>query len=187
MHFELIPAAYMEQELVQKLTAASSDIENEWFFFDGTFQVSSNIGLSVNSWLHENFVVVCNNEIIAYFEGYWERPRDVINSFRCINFSKNHSILATKALFKYFDYLFVNRGCKVLNWVVALQNKHAIKQYDRFINHYCGHCVGILHHSQKSYTGKISDSCLYAITQEEYFQWKLCGNKKSNKTVSIIE
>ncbi|MDR2941991.1 MAG: hypothetical protein LBV17_05330 [Treponema sp.] len=47
-----------------------------------------------------------------------------------------------------------------------------MKQYDRFINNYCGHRVGIRHHAQKSYTGKTSDSCLYEITREEYFNWK---------------
>ncbi|GMO27997.1 MAG: hypothetical protein Ta2B_08580 [Termitinemataceae bacterium] len=59
-----------------------------------------------------------------------------------------------------------------LNWIVAHQNEHAMKQYERFVENYCGHKVGVRHYAQKSYTGKISDITLYEITKEEYFRWK---------------
>jgi hypothetical protein len=68
--------------------------------------------------------------------------------------------------------LFVNRGCQAFNWTVALQNEHALKQYERFIQDYAGHKVGIRHHAQKSYAGKISDINLYELTHDEYFDWK---------------
>jgi hypothetical protein len=110
-------------------------------------------------------------EIFAYFEGQWLRPMDIINGFRVINFDKNSGI-AVRAFFSYLDYLFVNRGCQAFNWTVALQNKHALKQYERFITNYCGHKAGTRHYAQKSYTGKISDINLYEITREEYFDWK---------------
>jgi hypothetical protein len=178
MNFELIPAAYVAQELSKKITVASFDPENEWFFFDGAFNFATNIEISVNTWLHENFVAVYNKEIVAYFEGIWSRPLDIISGFRTINFSKKYSRIFILALFKYLDYLFVNRGCRVLNWTVALQNCYAMKQYERFVADYCGHRVGIRHHTQKSYTGKISDSYLYEITQEEYLEWKARGFRK---------
>ncbi len=41
--------------------------------------------------------------------------------------------------------------------------------------------VGIRHYAQKSYTGKISDSCLYEITQEEYTDWKHRGIKNDEQ------
>jgi hypothetical protein len=65
--------------------------------------------------LHEDFVAVYNGEILAYFEGIWQRPLDIISGFRTINFSKKYSMLFVVAILKYFDYLFVVRGCKVFN------------------------------------------------------------------------
>ncbi len=178
MGIDLIPAAYAAQELSKKISAASLDPENEWFFFDGAFNATVNLETSVNTWLHENYIAVYNNEIIAYFEGIWNRPLDIISGFRTINFSKKYKRLFVALLFKYLEHLFVNRGCEVFNWTVALQNEHAMKQYDRFVKEYCGHKVGIRHHAQKSYTGKISDSCLYEITKDEYYEWKQRGYKK---------
>jgi len=64
------------------------------------------------------------------------------------------------------------------NWTVALMNEQAKRQYDRFIKDYCGHTVGIRHYAQKSYTGKISDSMLYEITDKEFFEWKQRGFRK---------
>jgi hypothetical protein len=178
MSITLVPAAYAAQELSKKITVAAQDMENEWFFFDGAFNFTVNLETSVNTWLHENYIAVYNNEIIAYFEGVWSRPLDIISGFRTINFNPKYSRIFIRALFMYFDILFVNRGCKVLNWTVALQNEYAMKQYDRFVDTFCGHRVGIRHYAQKSYTGKISDSCLYEITQEEYDDWKQRGFKK---------
>jgi len=172
MGIELIPAAYVAQDLSRKIIAATLDVENEWFFYDGAFNFTANIETSVNTWLHENFVAVYNGEVFAYFEGIWTRPLDIISGFRTINFNKKHGRLFVVAIFKYFDYLFTIRGCKVLNWTVALQNEKAMEQYDRFVNEYCGHRVGIRHYAQKSYTGKISDSQLYEITDEEFIEWK---------------
>jgi len=172
MEVELIHAAYVATELSKKITTAAFEVENEWFFFDGAYNFSTNIETSVNTWSHENFVAVYNGEIIAYFEGIWQRPLDIITGFRTINFNKKYSRLFVVAILKYFDYVFIVRGCKVFNWTVALQNEHAKRQYDRFIKNFFGHHVGIRHHAQKSYTGKISDSCLYEVTQEEYLDWK---------------
>jgi hypothetical protein len=59
-----------------------------------------------------------------------------------------------------------------------MQNEHAHKQYDRFVQGYCGHKVGVRHHALKSYAGKISDSILYELTREEYFNWKKAAFKK---------
>lgn len=123
-------------------------------------------------------VVNEKQEIIAYFEGQWLRPMDIITGFRAIHFGKKYSGMAVRSFFAYLDYLFVNRGCMVFNWTVAHLNKYAMKQYDRFVRDYCGHFVGVRHYAQKSYTGKISDINLYEITGEEYFDWKDRGFKK---------
>jgi hypothetical protein len=156
---------------------ADCDPANEWFFYDGAHSGAAVLEQNMsNTWLHENFVAVSEGsdgkEIFAYFEGQWQRPVDVIISFRMIHLGSKYSRMVVKVVFAYFDYLFVNRGCRALNWTVALQNEHAVKQYDCLVERYCGHQVGIRHCTQKSYTGKVSDGKLYEITREEYFDWK---------------
>jgi hypothetical protein len=170
--FTLEPAAYFAPQLNRKIIEASFDIENEWFFFDGAFNGTSLDQNSCNTWMYEKFVAVNKGDIFTYFEAIWTRPLDIITSFRLINFNKRHPYVFVLAFFKYLDYLFVCRGCQVFNWTVALQNEHALIQYERFIKDYCGHKVGSRKHAQKSYTGKISDINLYELTKEEYFAWK---------------
>jgi hypothetical protein len=162
------------------LIKASFDIANEWFFYDGAFSGGTVLEQTLsNTWLHENFIAVSGErEIFAYFEGQWSRPMDIITGFRTINFNKSKSRMFVRALFSYFDYLFVNRGCRVLNWMVAVQNEHALEQYERFVRDYCGHKAGFRHYAQKSYRGNISDINLYELTREEYFEWKTRGFSK---------
>jgi hypothetical protein len=125
-------------QLNYKIIEASFDVENEWFFYDGAFNGTSLEQNASNTWLHENFVALnSGREIIAYFEGQWLRPVDIITGFRTIHFGKRYSFMAVKAFFKYLDYLFVNRGCQAFNWTVALQNENALEQYERFVNGYC--------------------------------------------------
>ena len=173
MTFTLEPAAAFAPQLNHLIMKATFDIANEWFFFDGAFSGINSLEQNLsNTWLHENFVAVNNaREIIVYFEAQWSRPVDIISSFRTINFYQKSGI-CVRAFFAYLEYLFVNRGCQVFNWTVALQNKHALGQYERFVKYYCGHKVGARSHAQKSYTGKISDINLYEITRDEYFEWK---------------
>jgi hypothetical protein len=153
---------------------ATFDSDNEWFFYDGAHSGANVLeqGMS-NTWLHENFVAVSENkEIISYFEGQWQRPLDIINGFRTVNFKPDAAGMFLQIFSAYLDYLFVNRGCRAFNWTVALQNEHALAQYERFIKDCCGCKVGTRHHAQKSYTGKISDINLYELTREDYFDWK---------------
>ena len=178
--YSLEPAFVCAKELIRQIIKASVELENEWFFFDGAFTSKITIEENeFNSWLHENFVVIYNGQIIAYFEASWDRPMDIISGFRFILFQKSSQLIIVKAMFDYLDYLFVNRGCQAFNWSVAKLNIHAYKIYEKFIKNYCGHVVGERHHAQKSYSGKISDIVLYEITKEEYFIWKNNRRKKS--------
>ncbi|MDR3335517.1 MAG: hypothetical protein LBT13_11655 [Treponema sp.] len=172
MTFTLEPAAPFAQQLNLLIMKATFDVANEWFFVDGAFNSTSLEQSSCNTWLYEKFVAVSNGKIFAYFDGTWSRPLDIIVGFRTINFNKEQSRMFVRALFMYFDYLFVNRGCQAFNWMVALQNKYALMQYERFIKDYCGHKIGTRIHAQKSYTGIISDINLYELTRKEYFDWK---------------
>ena len=66
MSIELIPAAFVTQELSQKIMVATNDIESEWFFYDGAFNNTANIQTNINTWQSENFVAVHNKEILYY-------------------------------------------------------------------------------------------------------------------------
>ena len=181
MTFTLEPAALYAIQLNSLIMKATFDVKNEWFFYDGAHSGANSLEQNLsNTWLYDNFVAVSENrEIFAYFEGQWQRPVDIINRFRTIHFGDKYTYMAVKSFFAYLDYIFINRGCKAFNWVVAHQNTHAMEQYERFIQKYCGHRVGVRHHAQKSYTGKISDITLYEIIQEEFLDWK--GRKYKKK------
>ncbi len=172
MAYKLEPAFAVAPGLSRKLVLAGKDLENQWFFSDGAFSENGIIEHYPNTWLNENFVVLDNDSIVAFFCATWSRPLDIISSFRLILFEKNKSRICVKAFFEYLDYLFTKRGCNAFNWIVAEKNEHAYKVYEKFIKNYFGHKVGKRFFGQKSYSGIISDIILYEITKDEYFTWK---------------
>lgn len=172
MSYKLEPAFAVAPGLTRKLVLAGMKEENQWFFSDGAFSENGIIEHQPNTWNNENFVVLDDDGIIAFFCATWNRPLDIISGFRLILFDKKKGNTVTKAFFEYLDYLFTKRGCNAFNWTVAEKNEHAYKLYEKFINKYMGHKVGKRFFGQKSYTGIISDIYLYEITKDEYFQWK---------------
>lgn len=173
MSYSIEPSFLFCNELTRLIVKAGTKVENQWFFVDGAF--SSTVAVEskgFDSWNRENFVVVCEKKIIAYFEGVWERPLDIIMGVRVILFEKEYSLTMGRALLDYLNYLFVDRGCMVFNWSVAIKNKRAYEIYEKFTKRHCGHRVGIRSHAQKGYSGEISDIVLYEITREEFFHWK---------------
>ena len=172
MTFSIEPAYTVCDELLRKLTKASVSPKNQWFFLDGSFSNLQTKLQSTDTWYYENFVVIVDKEIVAYFEAEWARPLDIIHNFRMILLNEEKTVSATKAFFAFLDYLFISRGCDVFTWGVAVKNTHALKLYERFTQKNCGHKVGIRTRSMKSYCGEISDSAMYEITKEEYFKWK---------------
>lgn len=170
--YKLEPAFSVYPGLIRKLTIAGMNPKNKWFFSNGAFNPDSFILSKVNTNLSEDFVVIDNNEIIGFITGKWERPLNTINSLRIILFDEKKSLSLSRAIFEYLDYLFVARGCNAISWVVAEKNIHAYEIYEKFINKYMGHRIGIKHYGQMSYSGEISDVVAYEITKEEYFHWK---------------
>lgn len=173
MKYTIEPAYLVRNELIRLILKAGNDPINKWFFTDGAFSPDSQLEHTPNTWQHENFVVIANNQILAYFEAFWSKPLDIISSFRIIFFEKDKTVCIGRAIFEYFEYLFVIRGCKALNWIVAEKNYHAHRVYEKLIKKYFGHRVGVRHHGQMAYNGDVSDVILYEITQEEYLEWKL--------------
>lgn len=172
MSYSIEPAYLVQNELTRLIMKAGTDPVNKWFFTDGAFTPDSQLERIPNTWMHENFVVIENKEVIAYFEAFWNKPLNIITSFRFIIFNKKKTIPVGKALFQYFDYLFVARGCKASNWIVAEKNYRAYRIYEKFIKKYFGHKIGMRHDGQMAYNGEISNVYLYEITRDEYFSWK---------------
>lgn len=176
MAYSIEPAYLVQNELTRLIIKAGTDPVNKWFFTDGAFSPDSQLERSPNTWMHENFAVIENKQVLAYFEANWNKPLNIITSFRMIFFEKDKVKTIGNALFQYFEYLFVSRGCKAFNWIVAEKNYHAHRIYEKFIKNYFGHKVGMRHNGQMAYNGEISDVYLYEITKEEYMEWK---NKKN--------
>lgn len=178
MAYSIEPAYLVQNELTRLIIKAGTDPVNKWFFTDGAFTPDSQLERTPNTWMHENFVVIESKQVLAYFEAFWNKPLNIITSFRMIFFEKDKADTIVKALFQYFEYLFISRGCKAFNWIVAEKNYHAHRIYEKFIKKYFGHKVGMRHNGQMAYNGEISDVYLYEITQEEYMEWK---NKENSK------
>ena len=177
MKYSIEPAYLVYNELVRLILKAGNDPVNKWFFTDGAFSPESQLERMPNTWQHENFVVISNNQILAYFESFWSKPLDIITSFRIIFFEKKKTLYIVKAIFEYFEHVFINRGCKALNWIVAEKNFHAHRIYDKLIRDYFGHVVGKRHNGQMAYNGEVSDVILYEVTQEEYLEWRNLNKK----------
>lgn len=172
MSYSIEPASYFFTELTHLITKASHNLDNKWFFTDASFIPENQLEKNINTWQNENFVVIEGNKIVCYFEAKWSRPLDIISGFRLLLIDKTKQITLGKAIFDYFDYLFLIRGCKAFNWFVAEKNIHAYKIYERFIRNYFGHRVGKRSFGQKAYDGEVSDIVLYEITGKEYEDWK---------------
>ncbi len=121
MSYTLEPAYLVQNELSRLLMKAGMNPINKWFFADGCFSAESDLERSPNTWRRENFAVISGREIIAYLEASWSKPLNIISNFRLIVFNKAKGHIVCKAIFEYFDYIFVARGCRTFNWLVADQ------------------------------------------------------------------
>lgn len=147
--YSIEPAYIVRDQLIRVLMKASTDPENKWFFTDGAFVAENQIERLPNTWNSENFVVVAGAEIIAYFEGIWNKPLNIISSLRLLLIDKTQKVTFTKAVFQFLDYLFIARGAKAINWIVAEKNYKARNTYEKFIKKYFGHIIGKRHFGQK--------------------------------------
>lgn len=172
MTYSIEPAYTVKNELSRMIMKAGTEKENKWFFTDGAFNADAQLESSPNTWCHENFVVIYNKKIVAYFESPWNKVLNIINGFRFILFDKSKSIVVARAFFQYLDYLFIVRGAKSIFWIVAEKNEHAYKLYEKFTQKYCGHKIGKKHYGQMGYDGEVSDVCMYELTKEEFLIWK---------------
>lgn len=172
MSCRLEPAFTVAVGLSRKLVLAGMDDKNQWFFSDGGYSENLMLEHQPNTNIFENFVVLDDSGIVAYFNAMWNKSLNIIVSFRLILFEANKCVSAMKCFFEYLDYLFINRGCKSFNWIVAEKNEYALALYQKFIKKQLGHLVGKRHYGQKSYTGEISDIYLFEITDKEFFYWK---------------
>ena len=170
MALSLQPAYLFWPKLARLLFKASVNLENKWFFIESGFNLQSldRIG---NFSLSENFVVMDDDKIVAYIEGFWKSSLKVLEHFRFILFDKSYSMNFMSILFKYIDYLFLTRGCDVFNWSVAKKNVHALKLYNTITKCCGGRQIGQYTRILRSYDGEISDSILFELTKEDYLRY----------------
>ena len=101
MNFTLEPAAAFAPQLNYLIMKATLDVANEWFFYDGAHNGANALEINMsNTWLNENVIAISEEkEILAYFEGQWLRPMDIITGFRVIHFGGKHTFMAVKAFY----------------------------------------------------------------------------------------
>ena len=81
MAYSIEPAYLVQNELTRLIIKAGTDPVNKWFFTDGAFTPDSQLERTPNTWMHENFVVIENKQVLAYFEAFWNKPLNIITSF----------------------------------------------------------------------------------------------------------
>jgi hypothetical protein len=64
----LEPAAIVSLELMRKISKASFDKENEWYFYDGAYTATLMEHNLLNTWTNENFAIILGDTIIGYIE-----------------------------------------------------------------------------------------------------------------------
>ena len=159
-------------DLARLLLKCSTDLKNQWFFTDGTFNMEIELERAPNTWLHENFIVGDGNKIIGYFTANWRRPLDIIENLRIISFSDDNPLYIAKAFMEYLDYLFMNRGCKSVNWIVPMNDVYLSRISNKFIKRKCGNLTGIKTSYTISYSGEVSDAMLFELSLEQYMLGK---------------
>lgn len=117
MVYSIEPAYSVYSELSRMLIKAGTEPTNKWFFTSGCFIPDLELQKIPNTSTAENFVVIFNKKIIAYFDAPWNKALNVISGFRFILFEKEQQIVATKAFFQYLDYIFVSRGANSIQSV----------------------------------------------------------------------
>lgn len=68
MAYSLEHAYYVQHELSRLIIKSGTNPANKCFFTDGAFVANSQLERTANTWNHDDFVVICEKEILAYFE-----------------------------------------------------------------------------------------------------------------------
>ena len=66
--YSIEPSFTVNNELARLILKAGTMHENKCFFTDGAFVANSQLERTANTWNHDDFVVICEKEILAYFE-----------------------------------------------------------------------------------------------------------------------
>lgn len=159
-------------KLARLLFKASTQEKNTWYFQNHDLIIEKELEHDANTCAYERQIIAKNDSILGYISAEWKRPVDIIDNFRVINFTNSNSIYLIKGVLGFIDYLFMERGCKVINFSIPEKSDYLKKITKHFIMNFMGHQIGLKHYSIISYSGIISDEILCEITYEDYFNWK---------------
>ena len=82
MSYSLESVYLVRNELIRLIMKAGTKKENKWFFTNSSFLPEEQIERIPNTWNNDNYVVVCDTKIVAYFEAIWNKVLNVVVSFR---------------------------------------------------------------------------------------------------------
>lgn len=82
MSYSLESVYLVRNELIRLIMKAGTKKENKWFFTNGSFLPEKQIERIPNTWNNDNYVVVCDTKMVAYFEATWNKVLNVVVSFR---------------------------------------------------------------------------------------------------------
>ena len=114
MAYSLEHAYYVQHELSRLIIKSGTNPANKCFFTDGAFVANSQLERTANTWNHDDFVVICEKEILAYFEATWNKSLNIITSFRLIIFNSQKARTATKAFSKITIFSVFKDTCFIV-------------------------------------------------------------------------
>jgi hypothetical protein len=136
-------------------------------FYNFTNYWDYEIKLDANSWNVIQMVSVdTKGSVLGYFSASCDRSANKVSSAAAMNFGEPNFIFS-RDFYIFLASLFEKYGFHKIEWCVVIGNP-AERIYDRLIDKYGGHVVGVQHESTRLSDGVLCDVKEYELFKRDY-------------------
>lgn len=172
----LVPAILYKDQLIKKH-------HEIWFDDKYTYWNNGNywedLTVNADTWNDHQFVSIYNGEIIGYIAYSINRSANYAYSLGALKYSNHFSATFSLDLGRVLQDIFEKFHFNKLKFSVVIGNPIEAS-YDKLIDRYGGHIVGIQKDDVRLQDGKLYNKKLYEIMSEEYFRAKKDREDKRN-------
>lgn len=142
------------------------------FYYNMNPYIDYEVQVDYSEWHRIQYVSkTLNDEVLAYFCAWVNRPFNIIEKLEVINLSGKPNIIATKDFFDFLKLLLVERKFRKLVFYVIKDNP-AIKLYKKFVlGNKIGRLVGIFKKHCILTDGNCYDQYIFEIYGNKFEQW----------------
>ena len=160
-----------EEELKENLINTWYDDKYKFYWASSYHSFYSCPKDSDGDWDIRQFVSLdSEGNILGLIEYGISRDKDLVSYFGAINFSDNKVIFGMD-LKQVLDDIFCKFNFRKIEFSVVVGNP-VEKSYDKLIEKYNGHIIGIMHKHVKLIDNQYYDEKLYEIFREDYINVK---------------